>query len=216
MIVNSRNIFVLRLCAHNGVRKDWVSSMYKTSKDRRFQKNKRELRRAFIDLCIEQGYQKISISSLAERADLNRMTFYSHYDAIEDVFQEFVDDMTTEIARRIKEEKEFTIDGFIAILNSVMFREIEFFRYVARTNSRADFKTAFKDAIRQLIQIDLKKNPSLTKQQQLILCDLDAVCIAYSYLDWLAGDYGEDTTLDEVMAVTKSLMKDHLPWVTYR
>ncbi len=189
--------------------------MYKTSKDRRFQKNKRELRRAFIDLCIEQGYQSITISSLAERADLNRMTFYSHYDTIEDVFQEFVDDMTSEIAARIADEKEFTIDGFIAILNSVMYREIDFFRYVAKAGSRADFKTAFKDAIGQLIHIDMKKNPSLTKQQQLILCDLDAVCIAYSYLDWLAGDYGEDTTLDEVMSITKNLMKDHLPWVTY-
>ena len=193
-----------------------IANMYKTSKDRRFQKNKRELRRAFIDLCIEQGYQKITISSLTDRADLNRMTFYSHYDTIEDVFQEFVDDMTGEIAARIAEEKEFTIDGFIAILNSVMYREIDFFRYVAKAGSRADFKTAFKDAIGQLIQIDMKKNPSLTKQQQLIMCDLDAVCIAYSYLDWLAGEYGEETTLDEVMTVTKDLMKDHLPWVSYR
>ena len=190
--------------------------MYRISNDRRFKKNKQELRRAFIDLCIEQGYQSITISSLTERADLNRMTFYSHYDTIEDVFQEFVDDMTNEIAARISEEKEFTIDGFIAILNSVMYREIDFFRYVAKAGSRADFKTAFKDAIGQLIQIDMKKNPSLTKQQQLILCDLDAVCIAYSYLDWLAGDYGEDATLDEVMAITKDLMKDHLPWVSYR
>ena len=190
--------------------------MYKTSKDRRFQKNKRELRRAFIDLCIEQGYQNIIISSLTQRADLNRMTFYSHYDTIEDVFQEFVDDMTAEISSRIAKEKEFTIDGFIAILNSVMYREIDFFRYVAKTGNRADFKTAFKDAIGQLIQIDLKKNPSLTKRQQLILSDLDAVCIAYSYLDWLAGDYGEDATLDEVMSITKDLLKDHLPLVSYR
>ena len=190
--------------------------MYRTSKDRRFQKNKRELRRAFIDLCIEQGYQNLTISSLTERADLNRMTFYSHYDTIEDVFLEFVDDMTGEIASHIAEEDEFTIDGFISILNTVMYREIDFFRYVAKSGSRADFKAAFKDAIAQLIHIDMKKSPALTEQEALILTDLDAVCIAYSYLDWLAGDYGEDVALDEVMAVTKDLLKDHLPWVAYR
>ena len=190
--------------------------MYRTSKDRRFQKNKRELRRAFIDLCIEQGYQNISISSLTERADLNRMTFYSHYDTIEDVFQEFVDDMVSEIGSHITAEDEFTIDGFISILNTVMYREIDFFRYVAKSGSRADFKTSFKDAIAQLIHIDMKKNPALTQQEALILTDLDAVCIAYSYLDWLAGDYGEYVALDEVMAVTKDLLKDHLPWVSYR
>ena len=190
--------------------------MYRTSKDRRFQKNKRELRRAFIDLCIEQGYQNITISSLTERADLNRMTFYSHYDMIEDVFLEFVDDMTSEIGSHIADEEEFTIDGFISILNTVMYREIDFFRYVARSGSRADFKTAFKVAIAQLIHVDMKKSPALTQQEALILTDLDAVCIAYSYLDWLAGDYGEDATLDEVMGVTKDLLKDHLPWVAYR
>ena len=190
--------------------------MYRISKDRRFQKNKRALRRAFLDLCIEKGYSKLTILDITDRADLNRMTFYSHYDAIEDIFQEFVDDMVTEIAGRIEQETEFTLDGFIAILNTVMYREIDFFRYVAKAGNCADFKTTFKDSIGKLIQIDLRKNPSLTHQQQLILSDLDAVCIAWSYLDWLAGDYGEDTTLDEVMDITKDLLKDHLPWVSYR
>ena len=53
--------------------------MYKTSNDRRFKKNKKEIRRAFIDLVIEKGYDKLTISEITERADINRMTFYSHY-----------------------------------------------------------------------------------------------------------------------------------------
>ena len=44
------------------------------------------------------------------------MTFYSHYDTIEDVFQEFVDDMVREIGSHIADEDEFTIDGFISVL----------------------------------------------------------------------------------------------------
>ena len=51
--------------------------MYKTSNDRRFKKNKKEIRRAFIDLVIEKGYDKLTISEITERADINRMTFYS-------------------------------------------------------------------------------------------------------------------------------------------
>jgi hypothetical protein len=124
--------------------------------------------------------------------------------------------MVDEISAKISMEDDFTLDGFIAILNTVMYREIDFFHYVARSNTCADFKTAFKDSISKLIKIDLKKNPSLSRQQQLILSDLDAVCIAWSYLDWLAGDYGEDTTLDDVMAITKDTLKSHLPWVSYR
>ena len=200
--------------------------MYRTSKDRRFQKNKRELRRAFLELVMERGYQKLTISDITARADVNRMTFYSHYDAVEDIFREFVDDMEKEIADRISEETEFSMDGFIAILNSVMYREIDFFRYVAKTDNCAEFKTAFKDSIGRLIQIDLSHtdpghtNPGmethLTDRQQKITSDLCAVCIAWSYLDWLAGEYGAGTSLDEVMKITKQLLRDQLPWVSYR
>lgn len=51
--------------------------------------------------------------------------------------------------------------------------------------------------------------------QPAVRSDLCAVCIAYAYLDWLAGEYG-DATLEEVLALTKDLLKDHLPGVSYR
>lgn len=54
-----------------------------------------------------------------------------------------------------------------------------------------------------------------TQNAQRIRSDLCAVCIAYAYLDWLAGEYG-DATLEEVLALTKDMLKDHLPGVSYR
>ena len=56
---------------------------------------------------------------------------------------------------------------------------------------------------------------SAAQNAQRIRSDLCAVCIAYAYLDWLAGEYG-DATLEEVLALTKDLLKDHLPGVSYR
>lgn len=54
----------------------------------------------------------------------------------------------------------------------------------------------------------------LTSRQQAIVCDQIAVCIVYSYLDWLAGDYG-DAPLEEVVELTKGLLQDRLPLVAY-
>ncbi|MBR1743871.1 MAG: TetR/AcrR family transcriptional regulator [Lachnospiraceae bacterium] len=59
--------------------------MYKSSKDRRFQKNKKAIRKAYMELVQEKGYQNVTISDIAEHADINRMTFYAHYDIIEDI-----------------------------------------------------------------------------------------------------------------------------------
>lgn len=188
--------------------------MYKISEDRRFKKNKREIRRAFIDLVIEKGYQKLTISDIAERADINRMTFYAHYDAIEDIFNEFVDDMEAEIVEAIAKETEFEIDKFFQILNNMMYKEIDFFRYVAKQGNMSAFRGAFKSTISQLIRVDLKTDNSYTKEEQLILGDLAAVCIAYSYLDWLAGDYGE-VEISTVVNITKKILKETLNHITY-
>lgn len=188
--------------------------MYKISEDRRFKKNKREIRRAFIDLVIEKGYQKLTISDIAERADINRMTFYAHYDAIEDIFNEFVDDMEAEIVEAIEKETEFDMDKFFQILNNMMYKEIDFFRYVAKQGNMSAFRGAFKSTISQLIRVDLKTDNPYTKEELLILGDLAAVCIAYSYLDWLAGDYGE-IEISTVVNITKKILKETLNHITY-
>ena len=206
--------------------------MYKTSNDRRFLRNKKIFQQAFIDLVIEKEDTHFSIAELTRKADLNRMTFYAHYDIVEDVFLEFVDDMEREIAGEIASLDHFDIDQFFAILNTLMYREIDFFRHVARAGNRFDFKNAFKECIGRLLQFKPtesqpageshsagKSHPAATsgttQNAQRIRSDLCAVCIAYAYLDWLAGEYG-DATLEEVLALTKDLLKDHLPGVSYR
>lgn len=187
--------------------------MYKTSNDRRFLRNKKIFQQAFIDLVIEKEDTRFSIAELTRKADLNRMTFYAHYDIVEDVFLEFVDDMEQEISREIARLDHFDIDQFFAILNTLMYREIDFFRHVARAANRFDFKNAFKNCIGRLLEYNAKESPGGNAQR--IRSDLCAVCIAYAYLDWLAGEYG-DATLDEVLAQTKAILKDHLPGMSYR
>ncbi len=188
--------------------------MYKVSDDRRFQKNKKEIRKAFIALVMEKGYDNLTVSDIARRADINRMTFYSHYDAVEDVFTEFVDDMEADIIDLISGESEFNIDRFLEILNSFMYREIDFFRYVAKEDKLSSFRNSFKATISKLIRVDLKAGTGRDWEEQLIISDLTAACIAYSYLDWLAGEYGK-IPLSKVTGVTKELLNDKLDGIAY-
>lgn len=188
--------------------------MYKISDDRRFIKNKKEIRRAFIDLVIEKGYEGLTISEIAEKADINRMTFYSHYDSIEDIFHEFIDDMEAEIMDAISEEKEFSINRLFELLNELMFKEIDFFRCVAKDSRLAVFRYGFKETISKLIRVDLKQDINESKTNRLIISDLTAVCIAYSYLDWLAGIYG-DIPVSSVTDITKSMLSSQLEKIQF-
>ena len=189
--------------------------MYKTSNDRRFKKNKKEIRRAFIDLVIEKGYDKLTISEITERADINRMTFYSHYESIEDIFNEFCDDMEADIVDAISKEKEFDIDRLFELLNDLMLEEIEFYRLVAKDPKMALFRAGFKEVISQLIRLDLKQGINESKTNLLIMVDLIAVCITYSYLDWLSGEYG-DISIGAVTAITKKMLSDQLKNIHYK
>ena len=60
--------------------------------------------------------------------------------------------------------------------------------------------------------MDVDENYS--QSQALILSDLSAVCIAYTYLDYLAGLYGE-ATLEEVIEMAKEVLGDMLSYMHY-
>ncbi|WP_168122149.1 TetR/AcrR family transcriptional regulator [Paenibacillus sp. HB172176] len=66
--------------------------------DRRKRKTRQQLRLALIALMKEKGLEKITVSDLTERADMNRGTFYLHYQDVPDLFlqvkQEIFDDMS--------------------------------------------------------------------------------------------------------------------------
>lgn len=188
--------------------------MYRCSKDRRFIKNKNEIRRAYIDLVIKKGYNKVTISDIAELADINRMTFYTHYDTVEDVFNEFLDDMEQEIFDAIKYKSNFDIHSFFNLLNDLMYKEIEFFRYAAKDGNCSEFRIAFRKTIKKLIQIDMTSNPTFSENEKRVMQDLASVCIAYTYLNWLAGEYA-DMAIEEVTSITKLMLKDQLSYVTY-
>lgn len=82
------------------------------------------------------------------------LVYYAHYDTVEDVFNEFVDDMEQEIASAVLEEPDFNTDRFFNLLNSMMYKEIEFFIYVAKEKSCSDFRSSFQKAINKILQID--------------------------------------------------------------
>lgn len=64
----------------------------RTSPDRRVVRTRRAIRRAFLSLMQETDYQKISITAIAREADIDRKTFYLHYDSIESLVDEIIQD----------------------------------------------------------------------------------------------------------------------------
>ena len=60
--------------------------------DKRITRTKRALRTALIELMEERGFDAITVNDLCNYADLNRGTFYNHYQDKEDLLGAFEDE----------------------------------------------------------------------------------------------------------------------------
>ncbi|NBD25130.1 TetR/AcrR family transcriptional regulator [Paenibacillus glycinis] len=65
--------------------------------DPRVIRTRQLIRDAFIDLLEETELEKITVNRIAERATINRVTFYLHYRDIPDMMERIADDMIQEI-----------------------------------------------------------------------------------------------------------------------
>lgn len=65
--------------------------------DPRVLRTRQLLRDAVIDLMEEMSIEKITVNRIAERAKINRVTFYLHYRDIPDMMEKMADDMAEDV-----------------------------------------------------------------------------------------------------------------------
>jgi AcrR family transcriptional regulator len=68
------------------------------TEDRRSLRTKRLLREAFAQLIAERGLDGFSVGDLADRADINRGTFYAHYRDMPDLLHLFEEEIIDSLA----------------------------------------------------------------------------------------------------------------------
>jgi len=66
--------------------------------DRRYTRTHLAIRKAFTNLMLEKEYREITVSEIARLADINRKTFYRHYDSLYSVLDELQEEIMEELA----------------------------------------------------------------------------------------------------------------------
>ncbi len=84
--------------------------------DKRIRKTKKCLKDTLIELLNDLPFEKITVTNLCDKADISRITFYSHYgdkyDLAEDIFQDMIAKGT---AHYYELERLYNPDGNIAM-----------------------------------------------------------------------------------------------------
>ena len=71
-------------------------------RDRRITKTRKAIQNAYLNLLKQKGTEKITISDIAREADIDRKTFYLHYDSTEDIIRDYAEEKTKELAEHLE------------------------------------------------------------------------------------------------------------------
>jgi AcrR family transcriptional regulator len=105
------------------------------SEDLRVKRTRKMLRDALVELIDEKGFESITVTDLAERAMINRATFYRHYRDKEDLFERCIDETVEELAR-VAESVIYELRDRATLADALYYILLADFKYLAEN---ADF-----------------------------------------------------------------------------
>ncbi len=168
--------------------------------DRRFLKTDKAIRDAYFSLLLS-GKTKISVAEIARRADIDRKTFYLHYQSVEDIVVAFAKETLYELLNMLKEHgfysEPYDLAVFFSALNELMMKDIDLYRMLSR-NHNYDFfwdtaRTIINDSINEVYLKDKSRHNSKEIQTYI---DFYTSGIIAVYRRWLGSE--DSMSLDEL------------------
>lgn len=100
----------------------------KGREDRRVRRSRRQLSEAILALLQEKPYDDITIQEIAERADLNRATFYLHYGSKEELLAAALEAQFDELVASMPDTHPLEAEGEILQIFEYVGRNAELYR----------------------------------------------------------------------------------------
>lgn len=121
-------------------------------------RSKRLIRQAFVDLLKEKNIEKITVTDIITRADINRGTFYAHYQDTRAVIEQIENEI---IEKMIEFLGEFRFQNFfqnplplLLKISRYLEDDLEFYRILINSNGSEQFLIKLKKLFVQHMETD--------------------------------------------------------------
>lgn len=106
---------------------------------------KRLLKEGLLRLLEKKTINKISVSELCQEAEINRSTFYRHYETPRDVLEEITSDQVSLFLSYAASDKNAqNMKGFITQLCAFLYDRKDMVKIFLRNNMEVDFTSIFQ------------------------------------------------------------------------
>lgn len=163
--------------------------------DPRILRTRQLIRDAFIQLLQEMDVEKITVNRIAERATINRVTFYLHYRDIPDLLEKLADEMIEDISDvlgQIPADEEVNWNRMIQFLEHIA-ENADFYKVVLSSKRIPIFRDRLSMLLRDTIITRLDSRGSeigVLKSgiQKEILIWYDSAALIGTITAWLEND----------------------------
>ncbi|RJE46673.1 MULTISPECIES: TetR/AcrR family transcriptional regulator [unclassified Dehalobacter] len=174
--------------------------------DRRCIKTRKAIKQVFIRLMTEKDISDITIKEIADQADINRKTFYSHYTDVNGVLDEIENDILEQLCGIIEsfDIQKAIYDPYLIFkeLTNIINDDFDFYKYFLQSTSDSRLLEKIKHILKNRI-IELV-GPEINNKKMLPYAIEFAVSgILSIYREWFNSD--RTYSLEEVSAFAGSL-----------
>lgn len=165
-------------------------------KDRRIDKSKNALKEALIELMDEKEFKSITITEIVHLANLNRGTFYKHYPTQEDLLNELIEDILSDLVVSYREPyttmEPFEI-GKMSSSSVKIFDHVErysrFYTIISNSNVLPGFQNRICQVLKELVQTDLAKAMPDANIDRSLLSSYNAYALFGLIIEWVNGGF---------------------------
>ena len=167
--------------------------------DIRVTKTNIAIRKAFIEIMEEEGFSKLNVKKIIDRAKINRSTFYAHYmdkydllEKIEDQFLNGLKDIEIPVPEEVIIEKSFSTEYFLTHVEFVISYLKENGKLMTLLMSdKGDpaFSNKLNEVLKQ-IWLDKKITDQLSIPQNYAIAAVTGM-ITSVIVEWVKSDFKE-------------------------
>lgn len=163
--------------------------MAAVSSDRRVRKTRKAIQDAYFRLLSEKKSEKITVAEITREADIDRKTFYLHYDSVQDVIREWTEAKTKDVLKRLTLRSFFTLhfDKEIFAKEAIFMvsENLSFLKMVAGSPDLDFFWDTAQDTAVDVLTEIYARHSSLPMADLRIQVRFFVGGAAAAYRDWL-------------------------------
>jgi AcrR family transcriptional regulator len=178
--------------------------------DRRIVKSKRALKDSILSLMQKKDFKDISITAIVQEADLNRGTFYKHYQYKEDLLNEIIDDVISDLIASYREPYKDRETFEVSKLTSHAIKVFEhvkkhanFYTLMLDSSALPGFQYKLCDILKNLSMQDFDDHDNDSSVNRELLSSYHSYAIFGMIIEWINGrfKYSSNYMAEQLLAI---------------